>query len=95
MVERPPNIGSKEDKKKEKADESKAVEMLFDVLKGKDTDAKDGDEYEFGGGDEDGNEVYIVSSCMGERSFERTSTAIDDNGPAGDGDADTEQTHKT
>ena len=51
MVERPPNIGSKEDKKKEKADESKAVEMLFEVLKRKDIDGMDGDDYNFRGAD--------------------------------------------
>ena len=39
------------DKEKDKADESKAVEMLFEVLKRKDTDGKDGDDYNFRGAD--------------------------------------------
>ena len=59
MVERTINVGPKNDKDKEKADESKAVEMLFEVLKGKDTDDKDGNKYDFGGGDKDDDEVSI------------------------------------
>ena len=49
---------------------------MFEVLNGKETDDKDGDEYDFGCGDEDDDAVSVVSSCMGDRSFDRTSTAI-------------------
>ena len=45
MAERPTKVTPNEDKEKEKADESEAVEMLFEVLKGKDTDNKDDDKY--------------------------------------------------
>jgi hypothetical protein len=49
MVERPTTVGLKKDKEeeKEKADESKAVEILFEVLKGNNIDDKDGNEYNF------------------------------------------------
>ena len=56
--------------------------MLFGVLKGKERDDKDGDEYAFRCGDEDDDVVSMVSSCMEERSFDRTSTAVDNKGPA-------------
>ena len=95
MVERSSNVGKKKDKEKEKADESEAVEMLFEVLKGKDIDDKDGDEYNFGGAGEDNDEVSIVSTCMGDCSCARTSTAVDNNEPAGDDDAGGEQTDET
>ena len=48
MVEPPPTtVGLKKDKEEEKADESKAVEILFEVLKGNKIDDKDGNEYNF------------------------------------------------
>ena len=62
MVQRPTNVGSKKGKDKEKADETKPVEMLFEVLNGKETDNKDGNEYEFGCGDEDDDVVSVVST---------------------------------
>ena len=79
----------------QKADETKAVEMLFEVLKGKETDDKDGNKYNFGCGDEDDSVLSIVSSCMGDCSFDRTSTAVDNKGPAGNDDVDDEQHNET
>ena len=61
------------------------------LLNGKKTDDKDGDEYDFGCGDEDDDAVSVVSSCMGDRSFDRTSTATDNDGPAGNDDVDDKQ----
>ena len=91
MVQRPSNVGSKKNKEKEKADETKAVEMLFEVLNGKEIDDKYGDEYDFGCGDEDNDVVSVVSSFMGDRSFDRTSTSTDNEGSTGHDDADDEQ----
>ena len=85
MVQRPSNVGSKKNKEKEKADETKAVEMLFEVLNGKEIDDKYGDEYDFGCGDEDNDVVSVVSSFMGDRSFDRTSMATDNEAVDKDG----------
>ena len=35
------------------------------------------------------------SSCMGDRSFDRTSTAVDDNGPTGNDNVDDKQINGT
>ena len=90
MVERPINVRSKKDKDKANTDETKAIEMPFEVLKGKYTDDKDGNEYNFGCCDEDDDIVFIVSSCMREHSFDRTSTVVDNDRPTGDDDVDNE-----
>ena len=48
---------------KEKVDKYDAVEMVFNVLKGKYTNEQGGDRYTFGGtSDGDDDEVTIVSS---------------------------------
>lgn len=60
------------------------------MLKEDATDDMEG-EYDFGCGDEDDDAASVVSSCMGDRSFDRTGTDTDNEGPAGNDDVDDEQ----
>ena len=67
-MQKPVGISSKRDKDKENVKQSQCIEILFDVLKGNETDGNNLEEYAFGseGGDDDDN--CVCDTIQGERT---------------------------